>query len=146
MTIGALTASALSMTAEAGLKSVVGEAVKDAYQGLKSLVGQWASADVEALEKTPGSIGRKQMVAELVDERPVEDQAEARALAERLIAALKGSRPIGLDIGRLETLEVQLGSIEVTDGVGVRIAEAKIGGAFTTGDIKVGAAQKKTLK
>jgi hypothetical protein len=45
---------------------------------------------------------------------------------------------IGLDIGRLTALEVDLGNITVTEGIGARIEESRVDGTFKTGDISVG--------
>ena|ERR1043166_2167329 len=138
ITIGALVASALAMAGEAALKGTVGEAVKDAYKALKEHVARWAGGDVETLEKAPTSAGRQAVVAEAIDGRPTEEQAPLRALAEQLIAELKRHGPVGLDIGRLEAMEVQLGSISATEGTGARIAEARVAGTFSAGPIKVG--------
>ena len=52
--------------------------------------------------------------------------------------------PVGLDVSRLDALEIQLGAINVTEGTGVRIGEARVLGVFRTGDI-YGAAQGKIL-
>jgi len=108
VTIGVLTASALAMAGEAALKGAVGEAAKDAYKALKNRVARWAGSDVEALEKTPASQARRAVVAEVVDSQSEEEQAAVRALAQQLVAALKRSGPVGLDVGRLEAMEVQL--------------------------------------
>jgi hypothetical protein len=50
-TIGALTASLLSMGAEEVVKTLVSEPVKDAYKTLKAKVAVWVNSDVEALER-----------------------------------------------------------------------------------------------
>ena len=143
VTIGVLTASALAMAGEAALKGAVGEAAKDAYKALKSRVAQWAGSDVEALEKTPTSQARQAVVAEVVDGQPGEEQAAVRLLAQELLAALKRKGNVGLDIGRLEALEVQLGDIKVTEGTGARIEEARVLGTFSAGNITVGDPAKK---
>jgi hypothetical protein len=139
VTLGVLVAAALSMAGEATLKGAVGEAVKDAYKALKERVSHWAFSDVEALEKAPASITRQAVIAEIVDARPKDDQESLRVLAETLVAGLKESAPvIGLDIGRLTALEVDLGNITITEGIGARIEEARVEGTFKTGDISVG--------
>jgi hypothetical protein len=143
ITIGALTASALAMAGEAALKGAVGEAAKDAYKALKSRVAQWAGSDVEALEKTPTSQARRAVVAEVVDNQSGNEQAAVRVLAQQLLAALKRSSPVGLDIGRLEAVEVQLGNITVTEGTGARFKEVRVDGTFSTGNISVGDNSKK---
>jgi hypothetical protein len=139
VTLGALVAAALSMAGEATLKGAVGEAVKDAYKLLKEKVSHWAFNDVEALEKTPASTTRQAVIAEIVNARPKDDQESLRVLAETLVAGLKKSAlVVGLDIGRLTALEVDLGNITVTEGIGARIEEARVEGTFKTGDISVG--------
>jgi len=144
VTIGVLTASALAMAGEAALKGAVGEAAKDAYKALKNRVARWAGSDVEALEKTPASQARRAVVAEVVDSQSEEEQAAVRALAQQLVAALKRSGPVGLDVGRLEAMEVQLGDITVTEGTGARFGEVRLDGTFSAGNISVGNNSKKT--
>jgi hypothetical protein len=138
ITVGLLVAGALSLGGEA-VKAAVGEAVKDAYKALKDKLAIWAAGDVAELEKTPHSDLRKAVIAEVVNGRPAEDQDELRGLAQVLLANLKKAAPaIGLDIGRLDALAVELGKITVTEGVGTRIQEAHVGGTFRVGDISVG--------
>jgi hypothetical protein len=138
VTIGALVASALAMVGETALKGALGEAAKDAYKALRDRVARWTGTDVEALEKSPTSANRRAVIAEAIDGQPAEEQAPLRVLAEQLIATLKQQGPIGLDVGRLEALEVQLGSINVTEGIGARLGEAKLEGALKAGPINVG--------
>jgi hypothetical protein len=144
VTIGVLTASALAMGGEAALKGAVGEAAKDAYKALKSRVAQWAGSDVEALEMTPTSQARRAVVAEVVDSQSGNEQGALRVLAQQLLAALKRSGPVGLDIGLLEAMEVQLGDITVTEGTGARFKEVRVDGTFSAGNISVGDNSKKT--
>jgi hypothetical protein len=138
VTVGALVATALGMAAEAIVKGAVGEAVKDSYKALKGKVAHWAGGDFEALEAAPSSAARQGVIAELIDAQPAGEMMAVRALAERLVAALKANGSIGLDISRLEALEVRLGSITVKDGTGVRMGDVRVYGTFSTGDIKVG--------
>ncbi|SRR5712691_5634802 len=143
VTIGVLTASALAMAGEAALKGAVGEAAKDAYKALKSRVAKWAGSDVEALERTPASPARRAVIAEVLDSQSGEEQAALRVLAQELVAALKRSDTVGLEIGRLEAMDVQLGSITVREGTGARLEEVRAHGTFSTGDITVGGPAKK---
>jgi hypothetical protein len=145
VTIGALAASMLAMTAQAVLKSGVGEVVKDVYGALKDKVKIWVGADVEALEKAPTSTLRQAVIAEEIDKRSPEDQADIKRLAVALSEALRNAArtgPIGIDIGRLEAARVQLAAINVTEGVGVRADEVKTTGEFTVGPISVGKPQR----
>jgi hypothetical protein len=50
----------------------------------------------------------------------------------------EGGGPIGLDVGTLEALEVNLGAITVTEGTGARFRKVKTSGAVKVGPIKVG--------
>ncbi|MGP0060803.1 MAG: hypothetical protein ACLPID_16110 [Beijerinckiaceae bacterium] len=125
------------------LKGAVGEAVKDGYKALKEKVSHWASGEVSALEATPSSIGRQAVVAEIIDAQSEDERNSLRVLAEALIAKLKECAPaIGLDIGRLTALEVQLGKLNVASGIGARITEANVG-TLKTGDISVGNPSRK---
>jgi len=144
-TVGVLAASALAVASEAVVKGVVDGVVKDGYKALKDKVAHWAGHDVEALEKAPASAARLAVVAEVIDSQPADDKITVRALAEHLVAALKRvGGPVGLDVGRLDALGIQLGSINVTEGTGVRIGEARVLGTFNAGDINVGPPQGKS--
>ena len=117
VTIGALVASAIATAAPEVAKTVVGEAVKDAYKALKQKLMTSAAAEVA---------------------RPADEQQALRALVEALLVRLKENTPaIGLDIGQLTALEAQLGNITVICGVGARIDRANVE-SFKVGDIWVG--------
>lgn len=136
--VGSFVAGALSMTAGTALKGAVGEAVKDGYKALKEKFSLWAPGEVAALEGTPNSNGRQAVVAEIIDAQSEDDRNALRVLAEALVAKLKENAPaIGLEVGRLTALEVELGNITVTSGIGARIEEANAD-IFKTGNISVG--------
>jgi hypothetical protein len=137
-TIGAITASALAMTGEIGLKTVVGVAVKDAYEALKNRVRRWAPSEVNALEKSPAWEELQVTLGRIIDGQSAKDKAAVRSLANELIGALKHSPIVGLDIGRLDALEVQIGAIMVAEGIGVRIGEAEVAGKFSINKVTVG--------
>lgn len=138
VTIGAVVAWALSLGGEAIVKGSLGEATKDAYKALKTSVSRWAASDVGELEKAPASNTRKAVIAEMIDQLSRGDQEMLRDLAQTLTDKLKEEAPtIGLDVGRLTALEVQLGNVTVSHGTGARIQEANVAGTFRTGDIEV---------
>ena len=56
VTVGGLVASALGMAGDAIVKGAVGEAVKDIYKALNSILAS-AGPEVEAMEKAPTSPG-----------------------------------------------------------------------------------------
>ncbi len=138
ITIGSLVVSALALAGEAALKGSVGEGTQDAYHALKKKVSRWAEREVVALEKTPASQELQTIVAGIVDNQSPEEKTVAREFAERLITALKNSGNVGVDVGRLEALEVQLGSITVFEGTGVRIGDARVVGTFKARKVVVG--------
>jgi hypothetical protein len=71
-------------------------ATKDAYKALKAKVTRWASSEVAALEKTPESGARQAVLAEIIDNRPKEDQQAARELAEAVLKHLEGGKQMSL--------------------------------------------------
>jgi hypothetical protein len=95
------------------------------------------------LEKTPSSVARKAVIAEIIDAHSEEDQKSLRDLAEALVAKLKEGAPaIGLDIGVLTDVETHLRTVTVTQGIGARIKEAR-GGRVEVEELNVGPAAKK---
>ncbi|NVO16199.1 MAG: hypothetical protein HXX10_19370 [Rhodoplanes sp.] len=138
VTIGVLAASALGLAGETFIKGYVGEAAKEAYKALKEKIAAWANDDVQALEKAPTSGPRQQLIAEVVDQLAETDKSDVRALAEKLIKALRDSDPTGLVISKLDALDAILGNVTVTAGTGVNIGEVKVGRTFKIGDITVG--------
>jgi hypothetical protein len=152
MTIGALAAYALSIAGGEAVKGFVGEAAKDAYKQLKDVVARWAGTDVEALEKTPSSAKRQEIIAEVIDAQPADELERVKALATALVAALKSeavkdgaTHPVALDMGKLTDVEVQLDSITVTQGKGAVVGEMR-GGTFRAGPINVGTPPGKSEK
>jgi hypothetical protein len=135
VTIGALAVEALSIAAKAALEKTVGETVKDAYKALKGKIAQWAEGDVTALEKTPDSKKRQEILTEEIDKQLPQDLAQIRNLITALIDELEKrqrSGPVGVDIGRLEAMRVRLGEINViTEGFGFRSKEVVTPGEFT---------------
>jgi hypothetical protein len=138
VTIGAVVVSVMVMAAEAVVRSGVGEAVKDAYKALKGRVSKWASGEVATLEAASSSKGKQLAVAEIIDAQTQDDKDALLALAEIVIARLKeNGGAIGADFNRVTDLEIQLGNIMVTSGIGVRVTDAR-GGTVKTGDVVVG--------
>lgn len=141
VTIGAIASLVFSMASEAALKGAIGEAAKDAYKALKDKIARWAGGDVEALERNPASAGRRAVVAEVIDQLSENDKFSVKVLATELADALKRSAdagPVGLDIGVLEAVHVQLGTINVHEGIGFRAAEVRVTGDFELKELNVG--------
>jgi hypothetical protein len=142
ITAGALIAGALGAGAEALAKGALGEAAKDAYKALKNKLLQWVGHDADQLEAKPDSGARKAVIAEAIDDKPDDQRSELAELARTLIAALRkdaaAHQPVGIDIGKLEAMEVRLGDITARAGTGFKAAEVKTTGAFTVNKIETG--------
>jgi hypothetical protein len=145
ITTGATIAGALAIGAGVVAKGMLGEAAKDAYKKLKDIVAHWASEDVALLENQARdgkpTAGRELVLAEAIEAQPQPARSEAAAHAASLVEMLRQeaerSGPVGVDIGRLEALEVDLGKIVATGGTAFR-AETVRTGTFKTDGIKVG--------
>jgi leucyl aminopeptidase (aminopeptidase T) len=142
VTVGALASAALAMAAETVVKGAVGEAVKDAYKKLKNTIAHWASSDVEALEREPGSAGRKAVVAELIDKQSEADKSAVENLTAALIASLKKEDPVGIETGKLTDMEIDLGKLTVLQGTGIVVGEAH-GGHIRVNELTVGSSPGK---
>lgn len=121
VTVGAFVVSALTMSAEAALKGIVGEGAKEAYRALKTQVGKWAFGDVDKLAEAP-TAGRKLVVAEVIDGQSESDRAQVEQLARALLDALKQSQPtaVGIDVDQLRSRLIDLTGLEVSNGIGLR--------------------------
>jgi hypothetical protein len=116
--LGMLAASALSLAAEAVLRGVVEETTKDRYEALRDKVAQWAARYVDALEKRPSSKARAAILSKVINSRAADDRAEVRALTAALLAALNSSLDTtGIDIGRLEEMNVQLKAVDQAEAM-----------------------------
>jgi hypothetical protein len=117
LTIGSFAVMALSMTAEAAAKGILGKASRNTYASLKEKISQWADCDFTILEKMYTSWTRKAHIAKVIEQRPPVDQAHIRDLTAALIEALKrdvrrGS--VGISLRRLEAMQEQLMAVSVT--------------------------------
>jgi hypothetical protein len=88
ISIGGLVALALTTATEAVVKGAVEEATKDAYSKLRERLSRLSPDDVNALERSPTSVGRQITIAELVDAQPKEEQDSLRILAQTLASAM----------------------------------------------------------
>lgn len=130
-----LIVTALASGAAAALKPTAENVVKDAYQGLKSIIRDRyakASDGVEGLESRPDSAARKSVVEE--DLREI-DAAADRELLERakaVLAAVQQHDPSAADAAAVDLEDIRTGaSVNIedirSDGRAVRIRGADIG-------------------
>jgi hypothetical protein len=126
ITVGALVAGALGAGAAKAGKAVLGQAAKDAYERLKAAAPAALGAAVGRLEKKPDSDDLAAVVAEDVDAQPADVQAELRALAEALRAALDAEGRAGTVDNRVTVIaahggmaagrDLNIGSIGASPG------------------------------
>lgn len=114
VTVGSLAATALSMTAEAALRGILGESTRTAYANLKERIAQWVNGDVGILERTDMSSVRKALVAKIIEQRSQADQVRIRDLTAALIEALKRDAQrgsVGISLRRLDAMQEQLRAV-----------------------------------
>ena len=128
---GALVVGVLSMGAAAFAKGALGQAGKDAYESLRGAVVRFASHDTEQLEKNPDSENRKAVLADDIDEQSKEEQARLAELAAMAAKVFReeaeAGRPIGVEIGQLKAVEVQLGTITTGQGTSFKVDTVETG-------------------
>lgn len=145
-TVGMLAASALSIGATAIVNGAATEAVKDAYIALKRRVAVWAESDVVALESEPDSNVRSVVVAEAIDRQSDEEIQHIAELTRILSGKIASEDTVGVDIGRLTSLNAQLDDITVSEGTGVRIDDASIKKNLKISSVKVGSKEGNSLR
>ena len=127
-------AAALAAGAAAGLKPMAEQVVKDAYEGLKTLIQQkYRKVDVAIVEADPKSESRREVVEEELAKAAADQDEEllsrARAVLETVQQHASGTaRELAID---LEDLKAAL-SIEIENirGGGVRGRNWETGGGI----------------
>jgi hypothetical protein len=131
--------SALAAGAAAGLKPTAEKAIKDAYEGLKSIIQRKiGNVSVEALETKPDSKAKQDSVAEDLVAASANQDPEVMAQTKMLLDVLKKheektGKPVGLDWKKIEVKSLELGEVfAVGEGTGVRIENSKLGDVKAT--------------
>ena len=138
--ITTMIASAIALGAAAGLKPMVAQAVKDAYEGLKRVIVDRYQHRVEVVDaveyvtKKPDAERRRAALEEtLTDAGATEDPAllEAAKAVHTAVAKHDPDLPqgIGMDIGTLKAAILEVENVQATTGgIGVKIDTAEIAG------------------
>lgn len=141
-----LIVTALASGAAAALKPTAENVVKDAYQGLKTIIRDRytpASTNVDSLEGRPDSTARKNVVAEdLRDAHAAEDE-ELLQTAQQVLKAVEAHDPAAAEAAAVDLKDIRTGAsvnIEkiVARGTAVRIHGADVGKDINIRDVRSG--------
>lgn len=146
MSGGTFIASIVALAAEAVFRSSVGEVVKDAYSKLKSMMSADAQDCVKAIENRPNSELMKAALAEIIDEwdpeRIVKISDEAESV-RMLMIDCEVSENIGAKLKDVSARNIKFGIIEVENGIGVVMNNAKAEEDIEIKTIRVGKPEGK---
>jgi hypothetical protein len=143
--------AALATGAAAGLKPTVEQAVKDAYQGLRSLITQkYGHVDLAPLESKPESSGKHESVArDLTAAGAARDPdllAQAKAVLDAIAAhAPDAARAAGVDLEKLKAAALRIHDVDAS-GTGVRVRESEFAGEIEIGGIRAGQVGERPKK
>ncbi len=146
--------TALALGAAAGSKSVAEKAVKEGYEGLKTLIQKrYQTIDIKLLEQQPESEARQSVLVEDLTKVKAEQNQEILERAKILIDSIQNlSEPetlaIGVKVENLKGLKLNIEDINATGtGIGLDIKEAEIQGDINIKGISAGrgdSTEKKT--
>jgi len=109
--------SAIVAGATAALKPTTEQAIKDAYQGLKSIiVNKWKNLNLSGIESTPDSKGQKLVLEEEIAKSDAGNDQQLIAAAQQLLSTIQQKDPdILLKIGlKLNDITVK-GNANIAD-------------------------------
>jgi hypothetical protein len=140
--------TALVAGAGAGLKPTAEQVVKDAYDGIKTLIKRkYARVSIENLEGDPASEARKSVVKEDLEKANAGDDPELLLRAKAVLDAVRehaasSAREVGVDIEQLEAQSLHIEDIVVESGTGVSIRKTKTAGPVTVVGVQRGGSSK----
>lgn len=119
-------ATALALGATAGIKSVAEQAVRDCYEGLKSLIkARYSSVAIDLLEQKPESVKRRKVVEEDLADAGADQDEEVLLKAKALLDALASSTSNDVLVSGVELKDIKAASLTLADiiatGTGVKI-------------------------
>lgn len=136
-----LVVSAVALGAATGLTEATTAAVKDAYAGLKALLGR-RRVDVSGVERKPESVAQQAALQETLTDTPdaVDDELlqAARAVTEAVAAEQPGAAAaVGVDLERVRAEFLRVGTVRST-GTGVRVRDGEFTGGIDIGQVDAG--------
>jgi hypothetical protein len=141
-----LIVTALAAGAAAALKDTAETAVKDAYQGLRTLMRdryQRVSTTVETLEAQPESAARREVVSEELAQSDAIADEEVIARAKDVLLAVEQRAPEAADEVAIDLERIRVGANVnirdvVAEGRAIRIRDAEIANDLTIEQIRGG--------
>ncbi len=136
--------TALATGAAAGLKPTAEKFIKDAYEGIKSLITRKYSSKVNVglLDGDPASKLKQEVVKEDLAKAGAGADSELLAQAKAILELIKKHAPeVPETIGvKLEDIEGGILTIDniVSSGSGVVVSKAKIGGEIKISGVRAG--------
>ena len=122
--------TAIVSGAAAALEPTTKQAVKDAYDGLKTLIKRkWGDVGIEQVEQNPKSTARREVLKEDLDKAGAAPDEQVMKQAQEVIRAVKEHAPqaaqaVGISLSELEAA----GSVNISDLAGsVSIKGVKAG-------------------
>lgn len=131
-----LIVTALSAGAAAALKPTSEKVVKDAYEGLRTIIRDRyskASSSVESLESKPDSELRRGVVKEDLEEGEAAADADLLRQAQQVLEVVQRLAPEAATAAAVDLEKIRTGaSVNIEDivatGTGVRLRDADVGG------------------
>jgi uncharacterized protein YbjQ (UPF0145 family) len=134
---------ALAAGAAAGLKETASSAVKDAYAGVRRLIGErYGGVDLEPLEQKPASEAKQASVAEDLEEAGAGSDQELLDQVRKLVAAVEEHDPgaaaaVGVDLEKVKAASLHIEGV-AAEGTGVRVRESEFAGDVDIRDVRAG--------
>lgn len=134
-----LVVSAVAVGAAAGVTDTAAQAVKDAYAGLKRLLGR-RGVDVAAVERRPDSTVQRAALHETLSELGAD--AELLTAAQGLVDAVRENAPsvgpaLGIDLDQVEAEFLRVQRVR-SEGTGVSVRRSRFRGGIEIGDVDAG--------
>jgi hypothetical protein len=143
-------AAALAFAGGEAAKTVVGEAVKDAYRAVKKfLSGEYPQVDLTAIENDPESKGQQLVLVEKLTNSNAAADPKFSPLAKRLVDAVAAeSRNTGAQTG-VQLDDFEAASLRINDviasGTGILIRGGRIKGRAEFTNIRAGVSESATI-
>ena len=135
--------TALALGAAAAAQDIGGQAIKDAYAGLKAFIlDHYPRVSLASLEQAPESKARRSVVEEDLNAATAASDSELANLARKLTDLIQQQAPataaaIGIDLKDVQAASLRLSDISAT-GTGVRVEQGRFSGDIVIGGVRAG--------